>query len=506
MSATSSTASAIAGFPNEFSAEVREAESSRISEFARQATVFTGANFLCLALNGVLAFLLPRLLPMEAYGYYRLLLLYGSFAGIVHLGFLDGLLIRWAEDPGTRLPRELGPALRFLGIEHAGMLLPPVFVVIAFVSEPHSTVLVFAIAAYALLWNWACLGQYALQALKLFSPLSLFTVAAPLLLLGVVLALSRLGLLSLETVLVACLLANLIATVGQWIFVRGHVRKYSECGTAELGFRHLRLGWSILGANLIAMLVVSLDRIVLSARFSIREFALYSFAANALGLTYSAILSVARVVFPYLSEGMSPEGLIRAYQTGEAAVLFLWGVGIVTYFPLAWMVGRWLPNYVDSLPLVRVLMLATGLAAGIHIVHSPYFRIARQQGSFLIGAVIGLISAGALLSVAVHGGRLIYFTWAMAGSALAWWLFNELLLARMVAQPRGTIVRRLSVLGSCAGVFLFCASRASLVTGAALYAVWLIVFGIVLNRDAGRLPWSRIRVNPTNWLKNVFVD
>jgi O-antigen/teichoic acid export membrane protein len=506
MGATSATASSIAGFPNEFSAEMRVARSSRISEFARHATVFTGANFVCLALNGVLAFLFPRLLSMEAYGYYRLFLLYGSFAGIVHLGFLDGLLIRWAEDPGARLPRELGPAFRFLGLEHAALLLPAVCVVVVFVTGPHSTVLAFAIAVYAWLWNWACLGQFALQALKLFSPLSLFTVAAPLLLLVAVLSLGHMGWLSLESVLVACLLANLIATVWQWVSVRRHVRKYSECKIVELGVQHLRLGWSVLGANLIALLVVSLDRIVLSARFSIRQFALYSFAANALALTYSAILSVARVVFPYLSDGMSPEGLIRAYQTGEAAVLFLWGIGICSYFPLAWMVGRWLPNYVESLPLIRVLMLATGLAAGIHIVHSSYFRISRQQNSFLIGAIIGLVSGVGLLSIAVHGGRLIYFAWAMAGSALAWWLFNELLLARMVAQPRGTIVRRLSAMGACAGVFLFCASRASLVIGMAMYAGWLVIFGIALHRDVEALPWSRLRFSPPNWLKDVFAD
>jgi O-antigen/teichoic acid export membrane protein len=64
---------------------------------------------------------------------------------------------------------------------------------------------------------------------------------------------------------------------------------------------HIRLGWSILGANLVANVLLSLDRIVLSARFSIRDFAIYSFAANALGLVYTMILSISRVVFPYLS-------------------------------------------------------------------------------------------------------------------------------------------------------------------------------------------------------------
>jgi len=489
------------------SGQISEPRPPRIAKFARHASVFTAANLTCLAMNGIIAFLLPRLLSMEAYGYYRLFLLYGSFAGVVHLGFLDGLLMRWAENPGERLPAELAPAFRFLGIEHALVLFPVAFGVIMFSSLPHTTILVLAITAYAWLWNWLFLGQCALQALKSFSPLSLVVVAPPALLLIGALYLSRIGLLTLGSILAAYILANTIAAVGQWMYLRRRFQEHPPRRTLEVGWLHIRLGWSVLGANLVAMLVVSLDRIVVSARFSIREFALYSFAANALGLTYSAILSVATVIFPYLSEGLSPKGLVRAYHTGEAAVLLLWALGITSYFPLAWMVGAWIPNYVESLPLIRVLLLTTGLAAGIHIVHSPYFRIARQQRSFLIGALIGLMGASVFLALAVHGRRLTYFTWAMAGAALAWWMSNEILLARMFVQSQLAVVRRLCLMALCAIVFLLCTSLGGLMRGAILYAAWLMIFGVIVKRDAGELmPWSRGGFNPASWFKNVFAD
>jgi hypothetical protein len=89
----------------------------RLRQFTRHASLFTLSNLASLAANGALAFVLPRILSMESYGYYRLFLLYGGFAGLLHLGFLDGVLIRWAENPST-LESELKPAFWFLALEH----------------------------------------------------------------------------------------------------------------------------------------------------------------------------------------------------------------------------------------------------------------------------------------------------------------------------------------------------------------------------------------------------
>src|ERR1700686_182539 len=92
------------------------------SDFARHAVVHTVANLGTLACSGAFAFILPRFLSVDDYGYYRLFLLYGSFAGILHLGFLDGLLVRWAARPLPRLRNELSGSLVFLTLEQIALL------------------------------------------------------------------------------------------------------------------------------------------------------------------------------------------------------------------------------------------------------------------------------------------------------------------------------------------------------------------------------------------------
>jgi O-antigen/teichoic acid export membrane protein len=457
------------------------------SDFARHAVIHTIANLGTLACSGALAFVLPRFLSVDDYGYFRLFLLYGSFAGILHLGFLDGLLMRWASRPKSRLKNELSASFLFLGLEHAAILIPLIFAVGIFSNRTYLWLAV-TIAIYSVLWNWAVLGQYAIQALKLFEHVSFFTILAPLLLLVAALGLRHFGRFTLQTLIVACLLSNLIAAASLWMFARHRVpnHPYQPRAFWAIGTTNLRLGWSVVCANLLAAVALSLDRLVLSRGFSIRDFAIYSFAANALALTYNMILSVARVLFPYLSDGISADLRVRAYSTGETVLLLIWAAGLGAFFPIAWIISRWLPNYMESLPLIRILMLATGLTASIHVLHSTYFRVVRKQNRFLVGALVGLASGALLLAIGARTGQLTHFAWAMVGSALSWWLVNELLLRDVLHHNVGKIFRTLGLTVLCACVFLFCAGLHNSFAGFAFYLTWTAILFALVGRPVLR--------------------
>jgi O-antigen/teichoic acid export membrane protein len=449
-------------------------------EFVRHTVIHTIANLAALACTGALAFVLPRFLSIEDYGYYRLFLLYGSFAGLIHLGFLDGLLIRWAERPKGRIRNEFYSSLAFLALEHVVLLVPLVTALALFSSGIFFRV-ALATALYAALWNWFTLGQYAIQALKLFQYVSFFIFFPSFLILLAVLALHWFGVVNLTAVIVICLSANLVAALSLSVFV-DHVVPGSRYRSRLMwpnGLSHVNLGWSVVLAGLIAGVALSLDRLVLSRGFSIRDFSIYSFAANALALTYNMILSVARVLFPYLSEGISTEARIRAYTTGETALLLIWAIGLSAYFPIVWVVSRWLPAYAESLPLVRILMLVTGLTAGIHILHSTYFRLARQQSRFLVGALIGFFSAALFLAIGARSGRLVHFAWAMVGSAALWWLADEFFIRETLDRNASRIWKTFAKTILCACAFLGCTALTNHTLGALLYVTWLgVIFAI----------------------------
>jgi O-antigen/teichoic acid export membrane protein len=474
---------------------VRSAAKSLRAEFTRHAVIHTVANLLALACSGALAFVLPRFLSVDDYGYYRLFLLYGSFAGVLHFGFLDGLLLRWAARPSPRLRSELSSSLLFLGFEQI-VVLVPVIVAVGLLLSGLYVWLTLAIAAYAILWNWAVLGQCALQALKLFTHFSFFLILGPFLLLLAAVALHVTHNLNLRSLILICLLSNLVAAACLWLFVRRRVpgRRGISRNFWGKGFTYVAMGWSVVCANLLATVALSLDRLVLSRVSPIREFAIYSFAANALGLTYNMILSLARVLFPYLSDGIPVAVRIRTYFMGERILLLLWAGGLATFFPIEWLIERWLPQYVESLSVIRILMLATGFTASIHVLHSSYFRVVRKQRRFLWGALAGVAAAAVLLGIGARTGQLSHFAWAMVGSALTWWVVNEFQLRDVLSHNAGRIFGTLGLTAACAVVYMVCTSLANTAIGFAIYLMWVAALFISLGRALirhVRLPWLR---------------
>src|SRR5712692_4264281 len=447
--------------------------------FARHVLLFSFANLVALVGNGVLTFLLPRLLSMESYGYYRLFVLYGGFAGVLHLGLLDGALIRWAARPQQRMRAEVLNSLGFLLVEHAAILVPATAVLALLFHRQPWFFLVVAIALYAVVFNVSTLGQFALQADKLFGLLSLVTVMNPVLLLTAVVALHYWRHLTMGTLVAAFILCWLLAAIPVWGLL---LRKFSAGRRSVrhawgIGAYNLRVGWRVLLALLLTNVALSLDRIAVSLSFSIRDFAIYSLAATALAVVNTIILSVSRVVFPYLSDGLSPETQVRAYWWGEACLVGLWAISLAGYFPLHWLITWLLPNYIPSLPVLRLLMLATGLTGIIHILQSNFFRSTFRLGQLLLGCAVGLVAALVLLTLARRTGQLSMMALAMLGAIGLWWMLNERLLKPLTGGSSWNLVRTTLVYTGCALWFVFCTSWNSLVAAAGAY---LLVAAVVV--------------------------
>ena len=449
---------------------VRRRKTSEAS-FAGHVLLFSLASLVSLLCNGVLTFLLPRWLSMESYGYYRLFVLYGSFTGVLHLGLLDGALIRWAGRSRERLQAEMRHSLIFLLLQHGALLAPALAILVLWFRHQAWFVLAAAVVLYALVWNATILGQFALQAGKSFGLLSALTVIHPALLLGTVAALTHWNHLTLRALLGAYLGAWLAAGSAVWIvlFAKHPGRMRSGEHVWHTGVHNIRMGWSVLLASLLTNLALSLDRVVVSLSFTIREFAIYSLAATALAVVNTVILSVSRVVFPYLSDGLRTELRIQAYAWGEATLMGLWALSLAGYFPLRLLIERLLPAYQPSLLVLRLLMLPTGLTAVIYILHANYFRSSRRLSALLFGASVGLGAAALLLAAARHTHHLVNMSWAMVGAVALWWSVDESLLCRQLVRTPLDIAKTLVFTATCGFSFLLCAAISSGWLGALAY-------------------------------------
>jgi hypothetical protein len=143
---------------------------------AQDIATMSGGTALAALFNTLLVFLIPRLVSVEDFGYWRLFLLYASYAGLLHLGFADGALLRWAGRPLADFRHEIGPSMKFLLWQHLAFVLPAGVIVVLLLPSPLGLIGV-AILLLALIMNLATVLQYGLQGARQFKPVALATAA-----------------------------------------------------------------------------------------------------------------------------------------------------------------------------------------------------------------------------------------------------------------------------------------------------------------------------------------
>ena len=434
--------------------KTREVQTKRA--FARDAFVHSASNVLYLCITAVTTFLLPRIVTVRAFGLYRLFLLIAGYMSVIHLGTLDGALIRWAKNPRGLIHREVPPVATFmLGVEFA-ILIPVCIIAFLYLDRPKA-LMVLAVALITIVVNALSLGQYILQATRRFDALSALTVVLPAILLTFILGLIGLHQTGATGIVSASLLANAAVVV---LYLAACKREFtwrwpSFRETWSLARQHLHLGFTVMLANFVTVFIVSSDRLFVSARFPIEDFAVYSFAATIFYSVNLVMLAVARVVFPYLSLGISVEKRDQAFRMGRTAIVALWSVGLASYFPAYWLVLHILPvKYAPSVGLIRILVLGTGASAQVQVIHFNFFRVHHEGARMFLGSVVGLVAVLGLLFWAQRYGNLVFIAYAMTVGVLLWWLLNEVLLCSQFARPMRNVLINVAYMAVAATGFL----------------------------------------------------
>lgn len=436
----------------------------RVSALARDVATMGSGTLFNVVFSTALVFLIPRMVSVEDYGYWRLFTLYAGYVGFLHLGFADGALLRWAGKPLEEFHHEIGPSMRFLIGEHL-LVIVPACLLAAFLLPANTRFIGISVLLLALVMNLVTLLQFSLQGAKIFGPVAVATAAPTGAFLLLVFLWELRGTPNFRELIVMYFLAWAGVLVYLWIRVKP-VHQTAASGW-RLGGSYISLGWPILLANTGYSLVGAADRFAVSAALPIYDFAQYSLAASLMSVPVMAIATVFRVFFSHVA-GVEPENRAKLYGRASKFVLVLWGLLLPSYFAMEPFVRHFLPKYVPALPVAGILMLGVFFLAGIQILHMSYFYLYGMGRQFLLqagGALVVSFSLALVMTlwlrslVAVAIGQLIALGF--------WWLANEWGVRKISGQSWKNWLRVLGVFGWATASF-----------GLALHKPWS--FGIQL--------------------------
>ena len=407
-----------------------------------------------------LVFVVPKLISVEDYGYWRIFGLYAGYVGFLHFGFADGALLRWAGHPIEEFHHEIGPAVKYLFWQHV-IVLAPLCAVVALVLMGPLRFVGIAVAVYALVFNLVTVLQFGLQSAKIFRPVAISSVAAPALFLGFVLLWRSKWQSDYRDVTSFYAAGWLIVLVFLLAWTKAWNGPRREIAVKRLAWDCVQSGWPIVMANTGVMLIVYADRLAVSWAATIQNFAQYSLAASAMAVPITAIQACSKVFFSHLA-GVTPEERKRIYGISSRTLLIAWAILLPYYFALDVFIRHFLPGYVQSVQYARILLLGIPFLAAIQILQMSYAYLNGMQRHFLgRTAVVLAVSLAVASYAAFHAGSLRIVAGVQVAILGAWWLFNEWALRDWTGQRAGGWAK-------FAGVYLLAGAGYWLTSGSAI--------------------------------------
>ncbi len=174
----------------------------------------------------------------------------------------------------------------------------------------------------------------------------------------------------------------------------------------------MKPGIILLIADMMVVLIFSLDRWFVKSLFSTEDFAFYSFAVSILSLFMVFISSVTNIFYSSISKRLEDCKYIRSLKN---YVLIISSFFPICYFILQYLVKAYLVKYVDSLDVLWIFILTLPFISVINVLYINLYKASKNIKVYLKKIVI-------ILSISFVFNIIAYIFFGTV-TALAWATF-----------------------------------------------------------------------------------
>ena len=441
------------------------------------------AQAVSLVASFIIGFLVPKFIPEIEYSYWQTYTLYVGYTGVMHLGLLDGLVLRYAKYNYDELSKphvrsQFQVVLAFTSVcGIATVLIAALFTrgiplcIVGLVSVGMVTKNIVTYTTY----TFQCTNRikyYAGMVIIQRMTYSLVIVA---------LLLARVG--DFYWYCIADLIGDVVAfSVGALKnrgMYFGKALPAKDCLT-EVG-ANISCGILLLISNLAAGLIVSGAKMMIQWHWGTLMFGKIAFAFSVSNLFLTFVTAISVVLFPSLKR-MQEEELPELYGKIRGAISPLLMAAMLLYFPVCKILQLWLPKYSASLVYLGILLPIIVFSSKVSLLTNNYLKAYRKErlmlfinvASVVVGMALFYLSAYVLdkLELLLYFVVLIIMVRSIISEVAVGWVIHKTFWKDFVIETLMT-----------AGFILSVRLPSSLWVGCAVYAGLLAVY-FIINRKS----------------------
>lgn len=353
------------------------------------------SNLLALIISVLVVLILPKIIGVSEYGYWQLYLFYVSYVGFLHLGWVDGVFLKYGGKEYQDLEKQkffsqfislfifqLIIAVAILGFSHV------------FVNEQNK-LFVFTMLAFALVTtNVRYLFIYILQATNRIKASAWITIVDRAIYALLIILLILMGLKQYQLMVIADIIGRVISLVLAIYLCKEIVlQKYSQfkLDLTEI-YDNIKVGSSLMFSNICSMLIIGIARFGIEYKWDIVTFGKISLVFSISAFLMVFINAIGVVLFPILKR-MQAQDMAKIFLKVRDIFVIIMFAMLFCYYPAKWILSEWLIEYADKMIYMSIIFPIAVYEGKMALLLNTYFKALRLERAMLgINFIVMLLS------------------------------------------------------------------------------------------------------------------
>lgn len=423
----------------------------------KNAATVISSNILTIVVALFTGFILPKELNISDYAYYRVYLLYISYAGIFHLGLVNGIYLRYGDLDLEQIPKKIFRTYSWFMLALQTVVMAGLAIILfgsSFFMDVNKTIAyVFVIINIPLVnikWFYSSINQFT----KRFVIDSYVTYLQNALNLVMVLLVVGFQWYDFKYLLVITTIINLVCMIitmqQNKALLWGKRERMQDTGIPSL----IKGGFFLMLSEFVGIIILGIDSMFVDHLFSQTDFAMYSFAVSVISVIYTLISAISNLIYPYLVR-VSEEKYAEYYTLMSDVLSIVSIFSMLAFYAAEFIILKWLDKFEPSIAIFSILFGTIIFRTIIMLVCGNYFKVLKLIKEYTRNNIFA-ITISFLLNVVAYVIFKDYRYIAVASlvSFIIWYLVTDAIFIRQLKIPMAACVRRyLCIVVSLAGFY-----------------------------------------------------
>lgn len=345
-----------------------------------------GSNLISLVISMLITLVVPKLIGDTGYGYFQLYIFYSAYIGFFHLGWCDGIYLKYGGEYYDRLDKPKMSAQFWLLTVFEAVVTAILFAAIFIISPESERGFVLMLTVFSIIIVIPkTMLSYLLQLSNRIKEYSIVTVSEKLIYCVVVIAVLAVGIRDFRYLIWADVIGKLVSFVISVIYCRDIVRTKAEPIRAALSeaWSNISIGVKLMVANVAGMLILGIVRLAIENHWSIEIFGKVSLSLSVSNLMMVFVSAIGIVLFPMLKR-IDSDKLQGLYSDLRGMLMFpLLGL-LILFYPVRAVLSVWLPNYAESMSYMALLFPICIFDSKMSMLINTYMKALRLENKLLM--------------------------------------------------------------------------------------------------------------------------